>query len=62
MHRLKELNYETIVIGGMYNNGINRNLLAQLQKAETENQNLTVKFSDIEVHSELYILLNTTKF
>ena len=57
VHKLKELKYETLVIGGMYNNGINRNLLYQLEKAESENKNLTVKFSDIEIHSKLYIWL-----
>src|SRR5699024_2989441 len=45
----------TTVVGGMYNYGINPKLLAALNIAKDNNPNMELKFSDIEVHSKLYI-------
>lgn len=55
VQRLVELPYKTTVVGGMYNYGINSKLLSALNHAKSNNPNMELKFSDIEIHSKLYI-------
>ncbi|GAA0355455.1 NgoFVII family restriction endonuclease [Alkalibacterium iburiense] len=55
VRRLADLPYNTFVIGGMYNNGINRNLLSALNEAKDNNPKMKLKFSNVEIHSKLYV-------
>lgn len=45
------------VIGGMYTRGVNSSLYDALKEAQLKNPRLTVSFSNLEVHSKIYIWL-----
>lgn len=53
--RLNELPLNTIVIGGMYSQGVNKNLFGTLSKIKEENEKLTLLFSNTDIHSKIYI-------
>lgn len=54
--RLSELkNIKTTVIGGMYTSGIDARLLDSLNKIKEENKHLTIRFTQHEIHSKVYI-------
>lgn len=53
--RLKELPLNTMVIGGMYSQGVNKNLFGSLDKIKQDNDGLTLLFSKIDIHSKIYI-------
>lgn len=55
VEKLKELPFKTTVIAGMYTKGVNPKLYDALKKSSKDNPNLTVLFSNIEVHSKIYI-------
>lgn len=53
--RLTELPLDTVVIGGMYSQGVNKKLFCSLKKIEQENSSLNLLFSKIDIHSKIYI-------
>lgn len=56
LQRLSELkNIKVTVIAGMYQNGIDARLLNSLENINNSNKSLTIKFSNLEVHSKIYI-------
>lgn len=55
VQKLKNLPFKATVIGGMYPNGVNENLFNSLNKSKQENSNLQILFSNIEIHSKIYI-------
>lgn len=56
IERLSELkDISVTVIGGMYQNGIDARLLNSLQRIEKNNKNLSIKYTNQEIHSKIYI-------
>lgn len=55
LERLKDLDFKVTVVGGMYKNGMNANLFNSLEKIKEENENLEIVFSNVEIHSKIYI-------
>ncbi|MGK9326052.1 restriction endonuclease PLD domain-containing protein [Aerococcus urinaeequi] len=56
IQRLTELEkIKVTIIGGMYASGIDARLLSSLKQIESQNNQLTIKFSKIEIHSKIYI-------
>lgn len=55
LSRLKDLDFKVTVIGGMYSGGMNKTLWKSIEKIKNENENLTILFSNIEIHSKIYI-------
>lgn len=55
LRRLKDLDFKVTVIGGMYSGGMNEKLWESIEKIKNENENLTILFSNIEIHSKIYI-------
>lgn len=55
LQRLQELPLNTTVIGGMYSQGVNKNLFNSLEKIKQENNKLTLLFSTMDIHSKIYI-------
>lgn len=55
VERLSELPFKTTIVGGMYPSGIDARLLTSLNKVKSNNSNLAIKYSTIEVHSKIYI-------
>lgn len=53
--RLKKLPFKTTVIAGMYKLGVNNKLYKSLRHSMKNNPKLNVYFSNIEVHSKIYI-------
>lgn len=53
--RLNELPLNTVVIGGMYSQGINKNLFGTFNRIKEGNERLTLLFSTIDIHSKIYI-------
>lgn len=58
VERLKELPFKVTVIAGMYRNGMDMRLYNALLKAQNENKNLTLYYTNIEIHSKIYIWKN----
>lgn len=55
VERLKELNLKTTVVGGMYSMGLDNRLWNALNSIKENNSNLKLYFSNMEIHSKLYI-------
>ena len=55
LSRLKDLGFKVTVIGGMYSGGMNKTLWKSIEQLKNENENLTMLFSNIEIHSKIYI-------
>lgn len=55
IERLAELPMKATVIGGMYSGGIDKRLLDSLNKAVDNNPNLTILYSERDIHSKIYI-------
>ncbi|WP_409026156.1 NgoFVII family restriction endonuclease [Gallibacterium anatis] len=55
VRRLRELPLKTTVIGGMYSQGINKKLLDSLVKEQNQNERLSLKFTNLDIHSKIYI-------
>lgn len=55
IQRLKELPLTTTVIGGMYSQGINKKLLDSLIIEQSKNKRLSLKFTNLDIHSKIYI-------
>ena len=55
VNRLTHIPYKTFVIGGMYHNGIDQRLMLALNQSKQNNSNLTLKYTDTEIHSKLYV-------
>lgn len=55
VNRLKELPLKVTVIGGMYSQGINSKLFNSLSKIKRENEQLDLIFSQIDIHSKIYL-------
>lgn len=56
LQRLSEMkNIKVTVIAGMYQNGIDARLLNSLENINNSNKSLSIKFSNLEIHSKIYI-------
>lgn len=56
IERLSELpKMQITVIGGMYPSGIDVRLHRSLEKIQEKNQSLTIKYTEQEIHSKIYI-------
>nr|WP_229583595.1 restriction endonuclease PLD domain-containing protein [Otariodibacter oris] len=55
MQRLKELPLRVTVIGGMYSKGINPNLWESLNHISSQNKNIDLYFSTLDIHSKIYL-------
>jgi len=55
INRLKELPLKVTVIGGMYSQGINSKLFNSLSKIKSKNEKLDLIFSQIDIHSKIYL-------
>lgn len=54
--KLNELPFAKMtVIAGMYSKGVNHGLYDSIKKAQEQNSRLIVRFTNIEVHSKIYI-------
>ncbi|MFV8210753.1 restriction endonuclease PLD domain-containing protein [Streptococcus pluranimalium] len=62
LERLQELdNLKITVIGGMYPSGIDARLWNSLEKIDGRNPNLTLLFTNREIHSKIYIWKKNNK-
>lgn len=55
MKRLQDLPLKVTVIGGMYSQGINPNLLKSLNLISNNNKNIELLFSTLDIHSKIYL-------
>ncbi len=53
--RLRELDFDVTVIGGMYTGGINSKLWESLSKIKNDNPKLTIMFASEEIHAKAYV-------